>query len=227
MDETELFLGLSPDRVLQAVEVGGWQPTGHCTPLNALENRVYDLRLEDDSQIVVKFYRPGRWSREAILDEHRLLAALRAEEIPVCAPLCFDDGDTLHETDGIFYAVWPRTGGRSPDELSDAEVAVLGRLLARIHNVAAVSEASNRRTLDSQSFPLTSLARLEERGFLPPSCAGRYRAAVEQVTALYDDWSRDTPVHPIHGDCHRGNLLFGDEGWFFLDFDDMVVGPAV
>jgi len=34
-------------------------------------------------------------------------------------------------------------------------------------------------------------------------------------------------VHPIHGDCHLGNLLSGEQGWFFLDFDDMVVGPAV
>jgi Ser/Thr protein kinase RdoA (MazF antagonist) len=227
MDQTDLFLGLSPGRVLQAVEAGGWHPTGHCTVLNALENRVFDLRLEDDSHVVVKFYRPGRWSREAILDEHRLLAALRADEIPVCSPLTFEDGDTLRESDGIFYAVWPRTGGRSPDELSDPETQVLGRLLARIHNVAEATGAPNRRTLDSVSFPLSSLARLEERSFLPPSCARRYRAAVEQVTALYDDWSRGVASNPIHGDCHRGNLLLGDDGWFFLDFDDMVTGPAV
>ena len=227
MQHTELFLRLSPDRVLQAVEVGGFRPTGHCTVLNALENRVFDLRLEDDSHIVVKFYRPGRWSREAILDEHRLLFALQDAEIPVCAPLRFDDGDTLHETEGIFYAVWPRTGGRSPDELSDSEVQVLGRLLARIHNTAEATPAVHRRTLDSQHFPLASLARLEDRGFLPPTCARRYRSAVERVAAIYDDWSRGVPLHSIHGDCHRGNLLLGDEGWFFLDFDDMVKGPAV
>jgi Ser/Thr protein kinase RdoA (MazF antagonist) len=57
--------------------------------------------------------------------------------------------------------------------------------------------------------------------------ARRYRAAVEQVAALYTDWAADVPVHRIHGDCHVGNLLRGDEGWFFLDFDDFVVGPAV
>jgi Ser/Thr protein kinase RdoA (MazF antagonist) len=31
----------------------------------------------------------------------------------------------------------------------------------------------------------------------------------------------------IHGDCHRGNLLWGNDGPFFLDFDDFLMGPAV
>ena len=114
---SEYFDELTPDKVLHAVERGGFQPTGHCSPLTCLENRVYDLRLEGGSHIVVKFYRPERWSREAILEEHRFLADLRAAEIPVCAPLPFADGATLHEIEGILYAVWRRTGGRSPDEL--------------------------------------------------------------------------------------------------------------
>jgi Ser/Thr protein kinase RdoA (MazF antagonist) len=90
-----------------------------------LENRVYDVRLEDGTHVVAKFYRPGRWSREAILDEHRFLADLRRAEIPVCAPIPFADGETLHAAHGIHYAVWRRTGGRAPDELRDDEIALL------------------------------------------------------------------------------------------------------
>ena len=224
---SEFFFQLSPERVLQAVEAGGFRPTGHCTALNALENRVYDVRLEDDRHVVAKFYRPGRWSREAILEEHRLLSVLREVEIPVCVPLAFADGQTLHRVEGIEYAVWPRTGGRSPDELDDDQVRVLGRLLARIHNAGESVSIRHRRRLDSQQFPLEALALLEEREFLPPACAARYRCAVEELTAIYDDWSQGLPLHLVHGDCHMGNLLLGDEGWFFLDFDDMLLGPAV
>jgi Ser/Thr protein kinase RdoA (MazF antagonist) len=227
MADSEFFFDLSPERVLQAVEAGGFRPTGHCFALNALENRVYDVRVDDDRHVVAKFYRPGRWSRDTILEEHRLLAALEAAEIPVCTPLTFADGETLHRVEGIWYAVWPRTGGRSPDELSDDQVRVLGRLLARIHDVAEGVEIRHRRRLDSESYPLEALALLEQRGFLPPSCAARYRRAVEEVVAVYDDWSRAVPTQVIHGDCHMGNLLLGDRGWFFLDFDDMVIGPAV
>ena len=108
-EKTEFFFRLSPTRVLQAVEAAGFVPSGHCFALNALENRVYDVRLDDGEHVVAKFYRPGRWSRETILDEHRLLAALVDAEIPVCAPLEFPDGDTLHEIEDIHYAIWPRT----------------------------------------------------------------------------------------------------------------------
>jgi Ser/Thr protein kinase RdoA (MazF antagonist) len=224
---SDFFFELTPDRVLRAVEAGGFDPTGHCTPLTCLENRVYDLRLGDESHIVVKFYRPGRWSRGAIEEEHGFLRELREAEIPVCAPLPFPDGETLHQVEGIFYAVWPRTGGRSPDELRDDEVQILGRLLARIHNVGAAAPAEHRLQISARESALAPLEQLETGGFLPAEWVPRYRAAVEKVAALYDEWSADVPVHRIHGDCHAGNLLHGDEGWFFLDFDDFATGPAV
>ena len=223
---SDFFFSLTPDRVLRAVEAGGLRPTGHCTPLVCLENRVYDLRLEDGSHVVVKFYRPNRWSREATLEEHRFLADLQRAEIPVCAPLPFPDGSTLHEVSGIHCALWPRTGGRAPDELQDEQLELLGRLLARIHAVGAAAPASHRPRLTARSAALEPLDRLEER-FLPPECRRRYRAAVEEVAGLYELWSQGVPLHRIHGDCHVGNLLRGDEGFFFLDFDDFAVGPAV
>ncbi len=224
---SEFFFRLTPDHVLGAVEAGGWRPTGHCSALGSLENRVYDVRLEDGSHVVAKFYRPGRWTRDAILEEHALLADLRAAEIPVCAPLAFPDGETLHREADIWYAVWPRTGGRSPDELDDEELQILGRLLARIHNVGATRDAPHRRRLSGDAFAREPLAELERLGQLPPACARRYRTAALRLADVYDERSRGVPVHRIHGDCHTGNLLHGREGWFFLDFDDFVVGPAV
>jgi Ser/Thr protein kinase RdoA (MazF antagonist) len=223
--QSEFFFRLTPDHVLAAVEAGGFRSSGHCSALNSLENRVYDVRLEDGRHLVAKFYRPGRWSRAAIDEEHRLLAELREAEIPVCAPLAFADGRTLHRVEGIWYAVWPRTGGRAPDELSDEQVAILGRLLARIHNVGALHDAPARRRLDSDTFVREPLDVLRRR--LPPSCRARYERAAERVAELYDARSAGVPRQRIHGDCHLGNLLHGDAGWFFLDFDDFVVGPAV
>ncbi len=230
---TEFFFRLTPEWVLRAVEAGGFRPTGHTTALTCLENRVHDVRLEDGSHVVVKFYRPGRWSRDAILDEHRFLEDLREAEIPVCAPLAFAGGGTLQEVEGIFYAIWPRTGGRSPAELADAQIAMLGRLLARIHGVGAARRAGHRPALTGESYGLEPLGFLEDHGFLPPTCARRYRRAVEEVVAIYTAWSAGVPLQRIHGDCHFGNLLLGPalgaqgDAWFFLDFDDFLVGPAV
>jgi len=224
---TEFFSRLTPEWVLRAIEAGGFEPTGHCMMLRALENRVYDLRLVDGSHVVAKFYRPGRWSREAILEEHAFLQDLREAEIPVCAPLPFSNGETLHTVEGIFYAVWPRTGGRPPEELGDEEIEILGRLLARIHSVGAVREAPHRSRLSAQTYALEPLARIEERGLLPGTYAERYRQAVREAASIYAECCKGVPVHRIHGDCHPGNLLRGDDGWFFLDFDDLLTGPAV
>src|SRR5437899_187975 len=113
------FFSLTPEAVLEAVEQSGQRTTGLCYALGSLENRVYEVELEDGRRVVAKFYRPGRWSMETITDEHRLLAALVDNEVPVCAPLAFADGATLRTTPaGIFFALFPRTGGRSPDELT-------------------------------------------------------------------------------------------------------------
>lgn len=224
---SETFYQLSRETVLQAVADAGFHPTTYCAPLNALENRVFDVRLKDLTHVVAKFYRPGRWPRQAILEEHRFLAELQEEEIPVCAPLELAGGDTLREVGGLCYALWTRTGGRATDQLYDEDLEILGRLLARVHNVGSVRDAPERPRLEAGSFAREPLQLLAARGFLPPSHAARYGAAVEAVAALYEERSADIPTHRIHGDCHIGNLLNGRDGWYLLDFDDFLHGPAV
>ena len=224
---SDLFLGLTYDWVLRAVEQAGFEPTGHIMALHCMENRVYDLKLEDDSHVVAKFYRPGRWSSEAIREEHEFLLELKEAELPVCAPLIFEDGDTLHEVEGIRYAVWPRTGGRSPEELTDEQVAILGRLVARIHNVGAMRPAKHRPELNAITYGDDAFAFLEEKGFLPPQYVNRYGDALDRIAEVYESLVDGVPLIRVHGDCHHGNLLDGREGWFFLDFDDFRMGPAV
>jgi len=224
-EHTDLFFALTPNEVLNAVEEGGYEPSGHINALHCLENRVHDIRLENGEHIVTKFYRPGRWSKAAIQEEHDFLEAMALAEIPVCAPIKFEDQETIHEVAGIYYAVWPRVGGRSPDELTDEQIEILGRLLARIHNVGS-SATEGRLELTADSYGRSNLEYLNENGFLPLTWASRFSAAVERVCELYEELSEGVPIHRIHGDCHYGNLLNGRDGWFFVDFDDMLIGPA-
>ncbi|MGA2612209.1 MAG: serine/threonine protein kinase [Spirochaetia bacterium] len=221
------FYNLSPDIIMEAAEQGGLRPTGYCMALNSYENRVYELAQEDGSHVVAKFYRPGRWTRDQIREEHELLFELRDEEVPVCAPLIMAGGESIREIEGMYYAVWPRTGGRAPDELSDEVLGMMGRLLARIHNKGAERKAEHRPVLTGTSYGLDPLALLEDRGFLPSHLAERFRSAAIAAVGLFETLRKDVPVHRIHGDCHLGNILHGSEGWFFLDFDDFLTGPAV
>jgi Ser/Thr protein kinase RdoA (MazF antagonist) len=177
---------------------------------------------------VGKFYRPDRWSEETILDEHRLLAALAEAEIPVCAPLPFADGSTLHRTDeGIYFAIFPRTGGRAVDELDLDQHEQLGRLIGRIHNVSASLGLAHRPVIGPQTYGRMCLDTILELSTMASGTKARYVDAAQRLIAIGEERFRDVETFVIHGDCHRGNLLAGRDGWFFLDFDDSGTGPAV
>ncbi len=205
---------------------------------------------------VAKFYRPGRWSREppvarpvrvpeaepvaallveVELDRHargvpRLdHAELAAEEIPVLAPVPLADGDTIgcDDATGILYAVFPRKGGRVPDDLGDEELRRVGRLLARVHAVGARRDAPERIRLDPDSYGWRPLEFLSSSGRLGPAVEAVYRDTVSRLLEAVEPWFDDVAWQRIHGDCHAGNLLWGSDGLFLVDFDDMVRGPCV
>ena len=248
VDQTRYFFELTPDRVLDAAESAGFRCTGRALALNSFEHRVYDVEIEDAVDVpeaspgfnlpqaalyakrrVIKFYRPGRWSREQILEEHAFLRELLEAEIPAVAPLPFSGGSTLRKLEpaGIFYAVFPKVGGRAPDELSDEQLRRVGRLLGRIHNVGASRRAEHRVIIGPVSYGLSELEFLLQGNFIPIEFQSRYMQAAEEICRRVQPWFDGAPIHRIHGDCHLGNLLWNKEGPFFVDFDDMVRGPAV
>src|SRR5436853_4869462 len=161
------FFALTPDRGLAGVEVGGLRCTGRCLPLRAFENRVYEVELEDERRLVVKFYRPGRWSRETILDEHAFLSDLAAAEVPAVAPLDLGIGGTLGEIEGIFYAAFPKVRGRTLDELDAENRRRIGRTIGRMHAVGAARDAPHRRRLDEKRYIVEPLDVIMQGKFVP------------------------------------------------------------
>lgn len=227
------FFQLTPDALLDAVERAlGARSTGRCFQLNSMENRVWEIELEDESRVVAKFYRPGRWSKEAIGEEHRFLAELVEAEVPAVAPLALAGGGTLDSIDGrIHFAVFPKVRGRGKVELTDLELAIAGRLLGRLHNVGTRSDAPSRRRLTVDEFVTAPLAVLGladgAPGILPPGLAPRYLAIARGFAERAAPLLARAPKIRLHGDCHLGNVLWNESGPFFLDFDDMLVGPPV
>ena len=224
---TDLFLSLTPHKVIEAVEAAGVLCNRVCYPLSSFENRVYEVEREDRSRVVAKFYRPGRWTEAQILEEHRFLADLVEAEIPVCATQPFPDGGTLRRIDHIAYCLFERAGGRAPDELTDELSARLGRLVARIHNTGAAGVAHHRLRLTADAYAREDLAFLSARKVIPARIEKRYLTAAHALTDLADAALAGVDVHRIHGDLHAGNLLLRDGLLRALDFDDMMVGPAV
>ena len=116
------FSQLTPDVVLELVEKTlGRRASNLCRPLTSYINRVYEVKMDDDSWVVAKFYRPGRWSRDALQDEQDFVTELAAAEVSVVAPLASPSGSTLQEHHGMYFAVFPKKGGRPCDEPSEAQ----------------------------------------------------------------------------------------------------------
>ena len=226
------FDALTPDAVINSVEhVLGLQCTNVCRPLNSYINRVYEIGLADASAggyVVAKFYRPGRWSRDALQDEVDFLMELNEAEVPVVPPMRGRDGSLLHELSGTHFAVFPKKGGRPLDEPDADEWMHLGRLIARLHAVGARHPPRDRIRLHPQHSTAAHLRYTLDSGTVAPQYRSAYEdtvvSLIEQIAPLFEG----VEALRLHADCHRGNILHRPgEGYHILDFDDMAVGPAV
>jgi Ser/Thr protein kinase RdoA (MazF antagonist) len=220
---------LGPDRVLTLVEKAmAVRCNNLFRPLNSYINRVFEVETVDGTRLVVKFYRPGRWSKEAILNEHQFLFDLAAHEIPVIAPLVLEDDLTLAESSGLLYSVFPKCGGRSVDEFTDDQWIQLGRLIGRVHKVGEQSVADNRIVMTPDHSTQSQLGFILKSPCVPedlkPALEEAGRAIIAQTAPLFND---DQMIR-IHGDCHFSNIIYRPgESFVLIDFDDMAMGPSI
>lgn len=229
MDINTPYAGLTPDVILNAVDSVGLRTDGRLAALNSYENRVYQVGIEDASPIIVKFYRPGRWSVAQILEEHAFTVELASREIPAVAPMTAGPS-TLHAFDGFSFALYARRGGRAP-ELDDPDTLEwLGRFIGRIHAVGAIEPFVHRPALDIAGFGEDSRNYLLQGDWIPADLRVAYVSVLDQALAeVRDCFKRAGPVRSLrlHGDCHPGNVLWTSDGPHFVDFDDARMGPAV
>jgi Ser/Thr protein kinase RdoA (MazF antagonist) len=233
MDQAAPYTGLTPDTVLNAVDSTGLVTDGRQLALNSYENRVFQVGLDDGGFVVVKFYRPGRWSDDQILEEHAFTTELAEREIPAVPALALE-GRTLHRFEGFRFAVFPRSGGRAPN-MDDPDVREwLGRFLGRIHAVGALRAFAHRPALTPDTFGEEPRRFLVEHDWLPRELADVYagvsQQALDGVARCYER-AGAVALLRLHGDCHEGNVLWtdspGNTGPHFVDFDDSRMGPAV
>lgn len=221
---------LIPDLILGSLEAQGFCCDGRLLALNSYENRVYQVGIEDQAPVIAKFYRPNRWSKQAIREEHAFSQELAQHEIPVIAPLPDKQGDTLHEHEGFLFAVYPRCGGRWPDLDTREQRQQMGRFLGRMHAVGATRSFQYRSRLDIETLGDASRRFLLEQDFIPDYLLDAYASLstdlLSQIRTLFEIAGL-VPQIRLHGDCHPGNILWTDSGPHFVDLDDSRTGPAI
>ncbi|MBT4762649.1 MAG: serine/threonine protein kinase [Bdellovibrionaceae bacterium] len=236
--QKQKFYSLTPDHVIQAVEDTGFLLTGEYLQLNSYENRVFDLYMEPEfvsedqkalkQRVIAKFYRPGRWTEKAILEEHEFLEDLKKEGVPVIAPLLLKNNTTISQHNDIYLSLFPKGWGRLPQELDMEDLKSIGRVLAHIHNVGERKRAKHRPQLLVEQYGDPALDILEH--WVSPEVKYRYMQAAEKILDVLVDLLDPSDFIRIHGDCHKGNILeFEGElkkHFFLMDFDDFCMGPV-
>jgi Ser/Thr protein kinase RdoA (MazF antagonist) len=223
------YANLSPGSVLDAIDSLGLRCDGTLLQLNSFENRVFQIRLEDGSLRIAKFYRPGRWSDAAIGEEHAFTLELAAQDSPVVPPLVIN-GHTLHHAAGHRFALFSRQGGRTPEIEQEQTLEWLGRFLGRLHAVGARTAYQVRPALDIKTFGVAPRQLLLAGGWLPEDLRAAWIGITDAaLDAVRDAYARAGRVRllRLHGDCHPGNLLWTEDGPHLVDFDDSRSGPAI
>jgi Ser/Thr protein kinase RdoA (MazF antagonist) len=229
------FATLSPDLIVDAVEAAGFPTDGRVLALGSYENRVFQVGLEDADPVVVKFYRPGRWSDEAIAEEHAFARELAAAEIPVIAPLEPARREDLGAGPvpvfgGFRFAIYPRRGGQWPELGTTDDRQWIGRFLGRIHLVGAAGRFVHRARFSVGAMGRQSVAYLLDGDHIADYIRHRYELVTGELLDLVEGCFEATgPLRQlrIHGDCHRNNVLWTVAGPHFVDLDDCMTGPAI
>lgn len=231
--KTEYFYKLSPEEILNSIDDLGLKTTGRCLTLNSMENRVYEIEVyneHDDGThfVIAKFYRPGRWSFDQILEEHQFLFELENNDIPVVPPLRFNDKSLFTSKSEIFFSLFPKKGGRAPYDLKEEELIQLGRFIGRIHQVGSQYKFKHRLTLTPEAYLKDNQKYLLENNIIPEQFQEAFDSIFNQLFTLIEPLFKNIKEQRIHGDNHWGNILWReDHGPHFIDFDDVINGPII
>jgi len=223
------FSDLQPDMVLDGVEAFGVEVSGHCYPLNSYENRVFQVGVEGGAAVIAKFYRPERWSKAQIQEEHDFAAKLGAAGISTAKNLVTAEGETIVETAGFHCSVQQKIMGRMPEIDNFDNLYQLGQIIGEMHAATGNHPLTARNTFNPQ-YMGSDNADFLAANWLPKKHLALYKKSVAQLLGCIDkclpnDFSDS--FMSIHGDCHLSNVLMTHSGPVLLDFDDVMSGPAM
>ncbi|AZN33993.1 MULTISPECIES: serine/threonine protein kinase [Pseudoalteromonas] len=220
------FEDLTPDLILDAIESVGIYAESGLLALNSYENRVYQFKAEDGLRYVVKFYRPERWSKAQIQEEHDFAFELAEAEVPVVAPIKHN-GESLFEHQGYVFVLFPSVGGRQFEVDNLDQLDVMGRLIGRMHQVAKSKAFEHRPTFSCEEYLHTAKVHLQKSNLVPMGISTAFYTILDLVIEQAQAQYKNVQGIRLHGDCHAGNILWAGEALMFVDLDDARQGPAI
>src|SRR5437899_489784 len=161
-----------------------------------------------------------------IVENHQFTAELAAAELAVAAPLAIG-GETLLRYREFRFAAFPWMRGRSPELDAPEARQILGRSVARLHQIGAVRPFAARPRIGIERLGWEARSQVLASELLPDALRERYvtvsGALLERVSEAFTAAAGVREIR-LHGDCHLGNLLWNEHGPVFVDLDDCASG---
>lgn len=217
-DVHDRFVHLTPEQYAPILEQRGLPRVPGEAKVSA-ENRVSIF-----GDVVLKVFRPGRWSLEALQEEVVFLEDLREAGVSAVRPI-----GGIETWEGLHHLAYERVADPYEDDrpiFTRDDVAQLVTLAADVHRVGAMRDAPHRPRLEPVSMGRGLLEVIDARGYLSDALRERYHAAVEALCAKTEVLLEGVPQQRIHADFGSWNVLWREDGPLLMDLDDFQVGPT-
>lgn len=211
------FLTLSKNDCREILKSLG-MPRSDGIAFESAENRVFGF-----GDVVLKFYRPGRWSLEALQDEVEFLEDLRDSRVAFVRPV----GNVRIWKD-IYYIIFEtisKSYTSAPEVLSEDAVRKLVQIVVRIHDVGVKKNATSRSPFDLKAMCTGCFEVIKKFGFIPKDLQRPYEEVIQALVAKIAT-IKDIPIQRIHGDSWIGNTMWDSNGPILMDLDDFSMGPV-
>ena len=226
-DDNFSYLSLTPEVQLDALATIGIYPESGLTALNSYENRVFLFTDENKIRYVVKFYRPQRWNKAQLQEDHEFCLTLHKKNCPVAPPVVIN-GETLFFFQGYFFALFNSLSARTMEPDNIDQLYDVGSALGKIHRIGAQKDFDYRETLDVQTMLSSPIQGLHKSKLIPAFIREPFFASLATLEKkITKHYSTDINMIRLHGDCHTSNILINKDEPFFVDFDDCKMGPAI
>jgi Ser/Thr protein kinase RdoA (MazF antagonist) len=124
-----------------------------------------------------------------------------------------------HEHEGCVLSFWTYV----PEAGTPVDPAAAGAALAACHEALGDFKGS-LPLLSGVTEAEALLARMAAEEHLDGMLAARTLERIEEVHGVLG--SLRSPVQPLHGDAHLGNVIAGPDGPLWNDWEDTCVGPV-
>lgn len=172
--------------------------------------------------VVIKFYRPGRWSHQALKEEAIFLQDLKDAKVPFVRSI--RDVGTWKDINYIVFERIKEPYVENRRVLNEESVRKMVHLVAKIHEVGARRDAPARAQFNPRAMSSGCFEVIQKAGYLPKNLVKKYEEVIDKLVSKVEEIG-EIPIQRIHGDTYSGNILWKDNDPIFMDLDDFQVGP--